>query len=267
MLGSNAAGAAIVHQTRSHFVPCLLSVEDDRRRPHDRPRRHGRLFRLREDGHPPGRRCRFKPHRGAVSHAGPAPDRRGDDGVTLDLFDAPVLPGLSTRVDLIDAGEEQALIDRIDATDLTPFRFQGWTGKRLTTSFGWSYDFEVGRPAEGPPIPGWLLPFRDRAAGFADLDPEDLIQALLIRYDPGAGIGWHRDRPIYGHILGISLGAPAEMRFRRRRIGGFDRASVRLDPRAAYQLSGPARHDWEHSIVAIERPRWSITFRSLAGRP
>ncbi|WP_333994978.1 hypothetical protein [Sphingomonas sp. 22R3R2A-7] len=74
--------------------------------------------------------------------------------MTLDLFDAPVLPGLSTRGDLVDAGEEHALIERIDATDLTPFRFQGWTGKRLTTSFGWSYDFEVGRPAEAPPSPG-----------------------------------------------------------------------------------------------------------------
>lgn len=183
----------------------------------------------------------------------------------LDLFDAPVLSGLSTRPDLIDADEERMLIDRIDATDLTPFRFQGWTGKRLTTSFGWSYDFAAGRPAEAPPIPDWLRPFRDRAAGFADLDPDDLIQALLIRYDPGAGIGWHRDRPIYGHVIGISLGEPATMRFRRRRAGGFERASVRLDPRAAYHISGPARHEWEHSIVEMERPRWSITFRSLAG--
>ena len=58
--------------------------------------------------------------------------------MTLDLFDAPVLPGLSTQADLIDAHEERMLIDRIDATDLTPFRFQGWTGKRLTSSFGWS---------------------------------------------------------------------------------------------------------------------------------
>lgn len=114
--------------------------------------------------------------------------------MTLDLFDTPVLPGLATRADLIDAAEERMLIDRIDATELTPFRFQGWTGKRLTTSFGWSYDFEVGRPAEAPPLPDWLRPFRDRAAAFAGLDPEGLIQALLIRYDPGAGIGWHRDR-------------------------------------------------------------------------
>lgn len=186
--------------------------------------------------------------------------------MTLDLFDTPVLPGLATRADLIDAAEERMLIDRIDATELTPFRFQGWTGKRLTTSFGWSYDFEAGRPAEAPPLPDWLRPFRDRAAAFAGLDPEGLIQALLIRYDPGAGIGWHRDRPIYGHVLGISLGEPAAMRFRRKRVGGFDRVSVPLDPRAAYHMSGPARHEWEHSIVEMERPRWSVTFRSLAGR-
>jgi alkylated DNA repair protein (DNA oxidative demethylase) len=186
--------------------------------------------------------------------------------VTLDLFDAPVLPGLSIQADLIDPVEERLLIDRIDATDLTPFRFQGWTGKRLTTSFGWSYDFEVGRPKEAPPIPDWLRPFRDRAARFAALDPEDLIQALLIRYDPGAGIGWHRDRPIYRHVLGISLGEPATMRFRRRRAVGFDRASVPLDPRAAYHMTGLARQEWEHSIVEMERPRWSITFRSLAGQ-
>lgn len=186
--------------------------------------------------------------------------------MTLNLFDAPVLPGLSAQADLIDAHEERMLIDRIDATDLTPFQFQGWTGKRLTSSFGWSYDFEAGRPAAAPPIPDWLRPFRDRAAGFADLDPDDLIQALLIRYDPGAGIGWHRDRPIYGHVIGISLGEPATMRFRRRRAGGFERASVPLDPRAAYLIGGPARHEWEHSIAEMERPRWSITFRSLAGR-
>ncbi len=186
--------------------------------------------------------------------------------MTLDLFDVPVLPGLSTQADLINGAEERMLIDRIDAADLTPFRFQGWTGKRLTTSFGWSYDFEVGSPTEAPAVPDWLLPFRDRAAAFADLNPEDLIQALLIRHDQGAGIGWHRDRPIYGHVLGISLGEPATMRFRRRRAGGFDRASVPLAPRAAYHMSGPARHDWEHSIVEMDRPRWSITFRSLAAR-
>ncbi|WP_426261070.1 alpha-ketoglutarate-dependent dioxygenase AlkB [Sphingomonas sp. DC1100-1] len=182
----------------------------------------------------------------------------------LDLFDTPLLPGLAQRAALISAEEERLLIERIDATDLAPFRFQGWTGKRLTTSFGWSYDFEIGRPKDAPPMPDWLLPIRDRAAGFAGLAPAALIQALLIRYDPGAGIGWHRDRPIYGHVVGLSLGEPATMRFRRRRSDGFERVLVPLDPRGGYHMTGPARHEWEHSIAPMERPRWSITFRSLA---
>lgn len=181
-----------------------------------------------------------------------------------DLFDAPRLPGLATWASLVGADEEPGLIERIDATDLAPFRFQGWTGKRLTTAFGWSYDFELRRPKAAPPMPDWLRVLRDRAARVAGLVPASLIQALLIRYDPGAGIGWHRDRPIYGHVLGISLGEPATMRFRRRRADGFDRLSVPLDPRGGYHLSGPARHEWEHSIAPMERPRWSITFRSLA---
>ena len=184
--------------------------------------------------------------------------------MTPDLFNVPVLPGLRSQNDVIAADEEGTLIERIDAADLQPFRFQGWTGNRLTTAFGWSYDFEVGRPREAPPIPDWLLPIRERAGVVAGLNPADLIQALLIRYDPGAGIGWHRDRPIYEHVVGVSLGEPATMRFRRRRPGGFDRATAPLEPRGIYHMSGAARHDWEHSIVAMERPRWSITFRSLA---
>lgn len=182
----------------------------------------------------------------------------------LDLFGAPALPGLATRLDFIDEAEERMLIGRIDACDLEPFRFQGWTGKRLTTSFGWNYDFEAGRQRQAPPFPDWLIPLRDRAANFADLAPALLVQALLIRYDAGAGIGWHRDRPIYEHIVGISLGEPADMRFRQRRGNGFARTSVPMAPRSAYHLSGPARHEWEHSIAEMVRPRWSFTFRSLA---
>jgi alkylated DNA repair dioxygenase AlkB len=185
----------------------------------------------------------------------------------LDLFDVPVLPGLASRLDMVNEAEERALITAIDATDLTPFRFQGWMGRRLTSSFGFSYDFETQRAARADPIPAWLLPIRDRMAAFVGIDAGSLIQALLIRYDPGAGIGWHRDRPIYEHVVGLSLGAPADMRFRRRRQeGGFDRASLPLEPRGAYHLFGEARHDWEHSIVEMNQARWSITFRSASTR-
>ena len=181
----------------------------------------------------------------------------------LDLFDTPLLPGLSSAPEIVTGSEEQALVAAIDATELSPFRFQGWIGKRLTTSFGWHYDFDKSEVARAAPMPDWLLPIRDRMGAFAGVDPERLIQALLIRYNPGAGIGWHRDRPIYDHVLGLSLGAPTEMRFRRRRgERDFERAALPLEPRAAYHIAGVARHDWEHSIAGLDRTRWSITFRS-----
>ena len=181
-----------------------------------------------------------------------------------DLFAPTSEPHIAIRADILDAAEEATLIAAIDATGPTPFRFQGWLGKRLTTSFGWSYDFDRGTMVRGVSMPAFLLPVRDRAAAFAGLEPDALEQALLIRYDPGAGIGWHRDRPIFDHVIGISLGVPAVMRFRRRRDERFDRADALLAPRSVYHLAHEARHAWEHSIAAMDETRWSITFRSLS---
>jgi alkylated DNA repair dioxygenase AlkB len=183
-----------------------------------------------------------------------------------DLFGEPSLAGLSQAGGFVAQDEERMLIAAIDAAALSPFRYHGWLGKRLTASYGWSYDFDDSSFAPAEAIPDWLLPVREKAARFAGLPPGELVQALLIRYDPGAGIGWHRDRPVFGHVLGISLGAPATMRFRRRQRGGFDRASAVLAPRSIYHLTGEARHQWEHSIAAMAATRWSITFRSLSDK-
>ena len=92
------------------------------------------------------------------------------------------------------------------------------------------------------------------------------MQALLIRYDPGAGIGWHKDRPVFEHVVGLSLGSEATMRFRQRTSKGFERISVPLAPRSIYHLTGEVRHDWEHSIAPIDQVRWSVTFRSLSDK-
>jgi alkylated DNA repair dioxygenase AlkB len=184
----------------------------------------------------------------------------------IDLFDNPLVPGLSYLQDLVSPGEEQALLDRISAVPVSPFRFQGWEGKRQTASFGWRYDFDDASFGPTEPIPDFLLPLRERAAAFAGLPSRDLVQVLLIRYDPGAGIGWHRDRPVFEHVVGVSLGVAATLRLRRRSPSGFERASLPLAPRSAYHLSGPVRHEWEHSIAAMEVRRWSITFRSLSER-
>lgn len=187
-------------------------------------------------------------------------------GLAPDLFGDAALPGLAYAANLITADEEAELIAGIDRTELQPFRFQGWLGKRLTASFGWHYDFDDASFAQGMPLPEWLLPARDKAAAFAGLAPDALAHALLIRYDPGAGIGWHRDRPVFEHVIGISLGNPATLRFRRRRPGGFDRFAAPLAPRSIYHLSGEARRQWEHSIAPMDLPRWSITFRSLSDK-
>ncbi|GAY24646.1 MULTISPECIES: alpha-ketoglutarate-dependent dioxygenase AlkB [Sphingobium] len=181
----------------------------------------------------------------------------------IDLFAPPLLLGLRYEPGFLSDAEEAELITRIDATPLAPFRFQKWTGKRLTRSYGWNYDFERGSFGPADPLPDWLLPLRNRAARFAALPPDALVQALLIRYDPGAGIGWHKDRPVFEHVVGISLGGAAPMRFRRRTADGFERRTVSLEPRSIYHLAGEARHAWEHSITEQEEPRWSITFRSL----
>ena len=172
--------------------------------------------------------------------------------------------GIVLKDGMVTPEEEADLIARIDASGLAPFAFQGWLGKRLTASFGHGYDFGKGALVEAPPVPAWLESLRARMAAWGGLSPDDLVQALLIRYDPGAGIGWHRDRPQFGKVPGLSLGNPADLRLRRRiDAGRFERRRIPLRPRAAYLLDGPARWEWQHAILPVTDPRWSITFRSL----
>ena len=182
------------------------------------------------------------------------------------LFDAPLVPGLAYREDLIAPDEEAALIAAIDAIDLSPFKFQGWTGKRLTRTFGWRYDFDDRSFAPVEPLPDWLLPLRDQAAAFGAIDPQEFVHALVTRYDPGTAIGWHRDRPQFGKVVGVSLGGPTTLRFRQRTETGFRRVSLDLAPRSAYLLSGEVREQWEHGIAAHDTLRYSITFRTLSER-
>ena len=182
------------------------------------------------------------------------------------LFDAPLIAGLHYAEEVIGQGEDEQLIERLLATDLSPFRFHGWLGNRKTKSFGWRYDFDDASFAPAEPIPGWLLPLRETAAAFAGLRPDEFVHVLLARYDPGAGIGWHRDRDVFDRVVGFSLAAPATLRFRRRRAGGFDRANLDVLPRSAYLLSGEARWEWEHSIVPRSDLRFSITFRALSDK-
>jgi alkylated DNA repair dioxygenase AlkB len=183
----------------------------------------------------------------------------------LDLLSPqPGLPeGLHYETGFLSTAEEAELARRLGAEPLAPFEFHGFKGNRRTVSYGWHYGFDGSGLRPGMPIPDWLLDVRARAAAMADLAPDALAHALLIEYAPGAGIGWHRDRPVFGDVIGISLLAPARLRFRRRREDKWQRANVVAEPRSAYLLRGPARSEWEHSIPPMEALRYSITFRSL----
>ena len=181
-----------------------------------------------------------------------------------DLFAEPLLAGVEYRPDFISRDEEAALIAQLNAMDLAPFRFQGWTGNRKTQSFGWRYDFDDASFSLTEPIPEWLEPLRDKAAAFAGVAPDEIAHPLLARYDPGAGIGWHKDRSVFDRVVGVSLYSPATLRFRQRTGSGFNRFSLRVEPRSAYLLSDEARHQWEHSIVPGATLRFSITFRTMS---
>jgi alkylated DNA repair dioxygenase AlkB len=113
------------------------------------------------------------------------------------------------------------------------------------------------------PIPGWLYLLRERAARFAGVKEEALAQVLVTRYPAGAGIGWHRDRPEYGKIVGVSFESPCALRLRRREGAGWRRGSVLLEPRSAYLLDGEVRAAWQHSITPGTQLRYSVTFRTL----
>ena len=173
--------------------------------------------------------------------------------------------GLRYAADVIDAQSEAALIGQISALPLREFEFHGYTGKRRVVSFGWSYDFATAELSEAEAIPEFLLPLRELAASFAGLAASDLQQALVSEYRPGAGIGWHRDKAVFGQTIGVSLLSPCVFRLRRKQGEKWRRASFITAPRSLYLLAGEARAAWEHSIPAVDALRYSITFRSLRG--
>jgi alkylated DNA repair dioxygenase AlkB len=135
-----------------------------------------------------------------------------------ELFErAPDLPeGMRYAAELISPDEERALLELLPALHFKEFEFHGFLGKRRTVSFGWHYDFNGGGLKQAGELPQFLLPLRERAAEFASIEPPALEHALLIEYRPGAGIGWHRDRPQFGDVVGISLLAPCTFRLRRK---------------------------------------------------
>ncbi len=172
--------------------------------------------------------------------------------------------GFAYRPDLITVADERALLDYIERLPLREFEFHGYTARRRTISFGWHYDFGRRALDRAEDIPAWLLPLRALAAGMAGATPDELPHVLILEYGAGSTIGWHRDKAVFGDVIGVSLLSPCRFRMRRKVGARWERASLMLEPRSAYLLRGPSRTEWEHSIPAVDALRYSITFRTLA---
>jgi alkylated DNA repair protein (DNA oxidative demethylase) len=182
----------------------------------------------------------------------------------------PTIAGFLYEPELLTVTEEAALLDDIRQLTFRDVLFRGVLAKRRTVQLGYHYSFQSRSLTPSAPIPEWLLPVRERAAALAGVAPDDFAEALVTEYQPGAGIGWHKDAPPFGVIAGVSLAGSCELRLRK---GTDTSTTVKLElaPRSAYVFAGEVRSAWQHSIPPTKVLRYSVTFRTLrrhaAGTP
>jgi alkylated DNA repair dioxygenase AlkB len=187
------------------------------------------------------------------------------------LFEDPakVPDGFFYHQNFVSEAEEHDLIREIQKIDLAPFKYYQFTGKRRTASFGWQYEFGDAEIRTAPEIPEFLLLVRTRGGNLFNIDPNSLVQVTLIEYSTGSPIGWHRDIPQFGVVVGISLRAPCRMKFRKYQRGRsknptrHEILSLELQPRSIYLMSGPSRESWQHSIPPVKELRYAIMMRTL----
>lgn len=186
----------------------------------------------------------------------------------LALFptDAQAPQGLRYQPDFISADEELDLVGHIQELPLAPFQFGAFEGKRRVVWFGWHYDYTLQKLQPAESIPPWIAPLILRVEKFGELPEGAVQQVLCTEYDVGAGIGWHRDKPHFDKVFGLSLGSACKFRFRRRSNAGWERYTLDAQPRSLYMMSDEPRRVWEHSIPPVETPRYSITFRTMVSK-
>jgi alkylated DNA repair protein (DNA oxidative demethylase) len=177
-----------------------------------------------------------------------------------------VPPGFIYRPEFVTEDEERDLVAAIRAIEFSEVKMHGVVARRRTAHFGWLYGYETARIAPGPSSPGFLLPLRERVAELAGVATDDLAEILVTEYQPGAGIGWHLDAPMFGDVAGVSLLGVCRFRFERGLGTARETRAATLAPRSAYLLTGEARSTWRHSIPPTKELRYSVTFRTLRTR-
>lgn len=170
-------------------------------------------------------------------------------------------PGLKLAFEAVTPAEEVALIAAIEASEPAASPYDPGN-PRSSSSFGWKYDYASDSFRACAPMPALFERIAERAAAFAGIAADDIVECLLNRYAPGAVIQPHIDKPVWEHVIGLSLGTEAPMRFSEP--AGGEAIDVPLPPRSIYLLAGDARYAWQHSLPPLAETRWSITFRTLS---
>ena len=186
----------------------------------------------------------------------------------LSLFSnpSPAPEGLRYQPDFISERDERELVARIRFLPLEPFQFGAFEGKRRVASFGWRYDYSQQKLVKAKDLPAWIAPVIARVEAWQGQAVTAIRQVLFTEYDVGTGIGWHRDKPHFDQVFGLSLLSACKFRFRRKTEDGWERYTLQAEPRSLYLMSGESRHVWEHSIPPVEMVRYSVTFRTMAVR-
>ena len=178
--------------------------------------------------------------------------------------------GLVYQPEFITREEEKALLEAIAPLPFREARFQEYFAKRRVVHFhaaggGDSYDATDDDTFSSGPLPPFLVELQRKVAGWLAINPATFVHALVSEYRAGTPIGWHRDKPVYGIVIGLSLAGWGRMRFRP-----LDSRAARamvlleLEPRSVYVMQGPIRWQWQHSMLPTKALRYSITFRTRA---
>jgi alkylated DNA repair dioxygenase AlkB len=176
--------------------------------------------------------------------------------------------GLVYRPDFITPEEEADILSYMELLPLEEAQYGDYHSKRRHFGFGWGYNHDTKEFVPGPPLPPFLKRVQLRIAKWLDISPKRVVEALINEYSPGSPIGWHRDNEAFEHIVGVSLGGWARMRFRPIQPRGERKdaskvVSLELEPRSAYIMQKDIRWKWQHSVAATKVLRYSITFRTL----
>jgi DNA oxidative demethylase len=159
--------------------------------------------------------------------------------------------------------EEAGLLSTLKALEWHAVKMHGVTARRQVAHFGLDYEYDTWAISEGPKIPSEFEPLLVRACEMLKVERSQIAALLATHYPPGAGIGWHRDAPMFGEsVFGVSLGGACTMRFRKEKGEGFETLKADLASRSAYLIGGPSRSEWQHSIPPVKFDRYSITVRT-----